>query len=111
MRGLALLACLVCWLCSAPALAGLDAQRVNEAQLQPDSTAAPKAVAPPPELLVKAQILLSRAHFSPGEIEGKPGSNFSKALAAFTGDRGLQANDRLTNEVWQALASISTDPA
>jgi lipoprotein-anchoring transpeptidase ErfK/SrfK len=82
-----------------------DAQGVNDARLQP-GIAQPK-----PELLIKAQILLSRAHYSPGEIDGKPGSNFSKALAAFAGDRGFQTGDRLTDEVWQELANVSTDSA
>lgn len=115
MRCLAVVACLVCWSGSPLAAAGVDAQSVNDAQLQAGSTAQPKAVQPKtaqpkPELLIKAQILLSRAHFSPGEIDGKPGSNFSKALAAFASDRGLQSNDRLTDDVWRELTSVSSDP-
>ena len=104
MRRLAVLACLAWWSCSPLSAASLDAQSINDAQ--PSSgTAKPK-----PELLIKAQILLSRAHFSPGEIDGKPGSNFSQALAAFAGDRGLQTDGRLTDEVWQELSGVSSDP-
>jgi lipoprotein-anchoring transpeptidase ErfK/SrfK len=105
MRRLALLACLVCWSWSSLAATAFDAQSVNDAQLPPG------AAQLKPELLTKAQVLLSRAHYSPGEIDGKPGPNFFKALAAFAGDRGLQTNDRLTDEVWRELADVSTDPA
>ena len=105
MRRLALLACLMCWGSSSLAAPVLTAQDVNDAQLR-NGTAQPKQ-----ELLTKAQILLSRAHYSPGEIDGKPGSNFFKALAAFASDRGLQTNDRLTDAVWRELANVSTDPA
>jgi hypothetical protein len=47
----------------------------------------------------------------PGEIDEKPGPNFSRVLAAFAGDRGLRTNDSLTDEVWRELADVSTDPA
>jgi lipoprotein-anchoring transpeptidase ErfK/SrfK len=50
-------------------------------------------------------------HFSPGEIDGKPSSNFAKALAVFASERGLQAGDRLTDEVWRELTNGSADPA
>ncbi|WP_237180041.1 L,D-transpeptidase family protein [Rhodoplanes sp. Z2-YC6860] len=96
---------MVCWCGPSFAAAAFDAQSVTDAQLR-DGAARLK-----PELLTKAQILLSRAHYSPGEIDGKPGPNFSKALAAFAGDRGLQSNERLTDEVWRELANFSTDPA
>jgi lipoprotein-anchoring transpeptidase ErfK/SrfK len=130
MRRSAVVACLALWICSSQAFAGLDAQAVNDAQLQAGSAAASKPSASKPsaskpsasktsaseisalkpELLVKVQILLSRAHFSPGEIDGKPGSNFSKALAAFASERGLQTDDRLTDDVWRELTSGSADP-
>ena len=113
MRRLAVVACLMLCVCSSPVLAGLDAQAVNGAQFEAAKPAsnktAPKAAAPQP-ILIKAQVLLARQHFSPGEIDGKPGANFSKALSAFATDRGLQPTGDLTPEIWNALAANAADP-
>src|SRR5205814_2386441 len=97
--------CIVFWLCAPEAAAALDAQAVNDARFE-----AGKGVGPKDALLVKAQVLLSRAHFSPGEIDGKPGANFSKALSAFASERGLQATGDLTDDVWRELAAASAEP-
>jgi lipoprotein-anchoring transpeptidase ErfK/SrfK len=60
--------------------------------------------------LIKAQILLDRAHFSPGEIDGKLGDNFKKAIKAFSAELGIQAGGELNEEVWQKLNSLSDEP-
>ena len=111
MRNAAVALCLALWLSSLPATAaGYDAQAVNEAQFENGKASANKASAAKEPLLVKAQVLLSRARFSPGEIDGKPGANFSKALSAFAKDRGLQETDRLNEDVWRKLTDVSADP-
>jgi lipoprotein-anchoring transpeptidase ErfK/SrfK len=43
-----------------------------------------------PGKTLRMQVLLDRAHFSPGEIDGKPGSNSSRALAAYSKAHGLR---------------------
>ena len=86
--------------------APLDIQAVNDAQWPPARTVKGQ-IAP---ILVKAQVLLDRARFSPGEIDGKSGDNFRKALTAFAAGKGLNSAGELSEDVWRALASTSSEP-
>jgi lipoprotein-anchoring transpeptidase ErfK/SrfK len=99
--GLVLLVCLV-----DPAFAGPDAASINDAELKgkaPSRNAIHPAV-------VKAQVLLDRASFSPGEIDGKLGENAEKALKAFAEAKGISINKQvLTPEIWSALIATSSD--
>lgn len=52
---------------------------------------------------VRLQVFLDRAHFSPGEIDGKFGENAKKALRAYAEARQLPSSDELTDDVWKAL--------
>lgn len=61
--------------------------------------------------IVKVQVLLDRARFFPGEIDGKLGENALKALKALAEAKGLTAPDPLTPEVWNVLAATSSGDA
>ena len=57
---------------------------------------------------IKAQILLDRANFSPGTIDGRHGENFVNALRAFQQSSGLNASGELDAPTWDRLRQ---DPA
>ena len=78
----------------------IHADQVNQAQPQPGTRLPAKLDA----LTVKIEILLDRAHFSPGEIDGKGGENVEKALAAFAETHGTSWDGRWTSSLWQALS-------
>ena len=88
----------------------LDAQAINDAQFSAPSGKG-RARAPSVATIIKEEILLDRADFSPGEIDGKSGSNEKKALAAFQGANGLKPTGHLDAETWSRLTATSNDSA
>jgi lipoprotein-anchoring transpeptidase ErfK/SrfK len=91
----------------------LDA--VNKAEFarpEPAGKKSRKAKAAPASgpVMLKAQILLDRARFSPGAIDGRDGENMRKALAAFETERGLKTDGRLDPEAWAKLVETFGDP-
>lgn len=54
---------------------------------------------------IRLQVLLDRAHFSPGEIDGKFGENAKKALRAYEKAQQLASSDEVGTDVWGKLAS------
>src|ERR1700751_4067716 len=56
-----------------------------------------------PALVAKAEILLDRAHVSPGEIEGLDGDTFRNAVRAFQQVNSLPVSGDLDATTWGAL--------
>lgn len=56
-------------------------------------------------LLIRAQVLLDRAHISPGVIDGEDGENVRNAIAAFERAHDLPADGVLDSEVWTKLTA------
>jgi len=80
-----------------------DSKTTNEAQWAKTDKSVPSP------LLIKAQVLLDRSHFSPAEIDGKLGDNFRKALSAYAAAQGIKTSGDLDEQVWQSLQSSSSE--
>lgn len=87
------------WLVFPAAAASLDAAAINNAEYRSKPPGEGKIDA----AIVKAQVLLDRAQFSPGEIDGRLGENAQKALRAFAEAQGLTLDKALTPEIWSKL--------
>jgi lipoprotein-anchoring transpeptidase ErfK/SrfK len=85
--------------------AGLTLDAVNKAEF---SAGKSKGLNP---ATLKAQVLLDRARFSPGVIDGAGGDNFKKALAAFQQRQQLKASGRLDAPTWEKLNTNVSEPA
>ena len=57
--------------------------------------------------LLRAEVLLARAHFSPGVIDGEEGGNLRNAIGSFETAHGLPVDGKMDEDVWEALATDS----
>jgi lipoprotein-anchoring transpeptidase ErfK/SrfK len=83
----------------------LDMQSVNEAALPARKGRGLDPVA------LKTAILLDRARFSPGVVDGRPGENLTKAIKAFQIAQGQEGSGRLDEATWASLTALSAEPA
>jgi lipoprotein-anchoring transpeptidase ErfK/SrfK len=85
---------------------GLDLEAVNRAEWTAKGGKG-KEIDP---ALIKAQVLLDRARFSPGVIDGHNGENLQNALKIFEKTNELKPDGALDEEVWRKLAETSAEP-
>ena len=81
--------------------AELDPDAVNSAEPSRKPLSSDK----PTPIGIRLQVLLDRAHFSPGEIDGKFGENAKKALRAYVEAQQLPNADSLTEDTWKRLTA------
>lgn len=61
--------------------------------------------------LVRAEVLLARAHFSSGVIDGQDGGNLRNAILSYERAHSLPVDGRIDDQVWQALTAADAGPA
>ena len=100
-------------LCLAVVGAALAASAHARALTQPEVEAAELPAAHEKisrAVLVKAQVLLDRAGFSTGVIDGRASGNFSNALRAFQQQNELSESGELDPPTWARLLETSAEP-
>jgi lipoprotein-anchoring transpeptidase ErfK/SrfK len=102
-----LLSVLLC--AAAPAFAA----QVTAPAAVPPAAATPAApgftFTPAVQKLLHAQVLLDRAHFAPGEIDGATGSNMQRALSGYQAAHSLPVTGTLDAATWTALSADTSE--
>jgi len=86
---------------ASPQAQAIDAAVLDLAATDPDAMK---------KTMIRAQVLLDRAHMSPGVIDGRPGTNVTLALQAFQAAKGLPVNGALDKVSWDALVAGDGGP-
>lgn len=98
------------------------AKAINDAQFDATSAAgatpaapsstqgAPDASPAPSPALIKAEVLLARAHASPGSVDGLAGSNLKRAVTAYEQMNNLPTDGLLSAVVWDRLTAGGPAP-
>ncbi len=80
----------------------LTAETVNDVNLVQPVGAKARGAA-----VLRAQVLLDRAHFSPGEIDAAYGENVRKAILAFQKSNGITPTGSVDEPTWAALNRVA----
>ena len=90
----------------APAPGALDPQGVDQAAFSAEALQSGDRA----PSVVRAQVLLDRARFSPGMIDGTMGENVRQAIAAYEEANGLPVDGQLDEAVFQKLTAADAAP-
>lgn len=90
---------------SAPRTPAFRAEDANDAKVE-----RPIGKGASGPVVLRAQVLLDRAHFAPGVIDGSFGDNSVRAAAAFNAANGIDAGGEVTAATWRALAREARPP-
>ncbi len=93
---------------AAPAMLARINQAAPDAAPSAKPSPAPASGAtdtPPDPFIIRAEVMLARARFSPGVVDGQFGTNFKHAIAAYQTAHDLAVNGTIDSATWQALSA------